>query len=89
LTRSPRCSSSPRRTRTRRGPTAAPPRRFGTGAAGRRARPPLGERELKGIGSGIESRLRELVQTGEITELVELERELAPDLIGLGRFIWA
>ncbi len=44
-------------------------------------------RELKGIGAGIESRLRELVQTGEITELVELERELAPDLIGLGRYL--
>jgi DNA polymerase (family 10) len=44
-------------------------------------------RELRGIGSGIESRLRELVQTGEIRELAELERELAPDLIGLGRYL--
>jgi DNA polymerase (family 10) len=44
-------------------------------------------RELRGIGSGIEARLRELVQTGEIAELAELERELAPDLIGLGRYL--
>ncbi len=44
-------------------------------------------RELRGVGSGIESRLRELVQTGQIEELAELERELAPDLIGLGRYL--
>ncbi len=44
-------------------------------------------RELRGIGTGIETRLRELVETGEIAELVELERELAPDLIGLGRYL--
>ena len=44
-------------------------------------------RDLRGIGSGIEARLRELVQTGEIRELAELERELAPDLIGLGRYL--
>jgi len=44
-------------------------------------------RELRGIGSGIEARLRELVETGEIAELAELERELAPDLIGLGRYL--
>ena len=37
-------------------------------------------RELRGIGTGIEARLRELVETGEIAELAELERELAPDL---------
>jgi DNA polymerase (family X) len=42
-------------------------------------------RELRGIGRGIEARLRELVDTGEIAELAELERELAPDLVGLGR----
>jgi DNA polymerase (family 10) len=42
---------------------------------------------LRGIGSGIEGRLRELVQTGEIAELRELERELVPGLIGLGRFL--
>jgi DNA polymerase (family X) len=44
-------------------------------------------RELRGIGPGIETRLRELVQTGDIAELAELERELAPDLVGLGRYL--
>jgi DNA polymerase (family X) len=44
-------------------------------------------RELRGIGPGIEARLRELVETGEIAELAELERELSPGLIGLGRYL--
>src|SRR5215218_8887376 len=44
-------------------------------------------RDLRGIGRGIEGRLRELVETGDIAELAELERELAPGLIGLGRFL--
>jgi DNA polymerase (family X) len=44
-------------------------------------------RELRGIGPGIEARLRELVETGEIAELAELERELASDLVGLGRYL--
>ena len=44
-------------------------------------------RELRGIGRGIEARLRELIETGEIAELAELERELAPDLVGLGRYL--
>jgi len=44
-------------------------------------------RELRGIGQGIEGRLRELLQTGQIAELAELERELAPDLVGLGRYL--
>jgi DNA polymerase (family X) len=44
-------------------------------------------RELRGIGPGIEARLGELVETGEIAELAELERELAPDLVGLGRYL--
>src|SRR5690242_11450247 len=44
-------------------------------------------RSIRGIGPGIESRLRELVETGEIAELNELERELAPDLIGIGRYL--
>jgi DNA polymerase (family 10) len=44
-------------------------------------------RELRGIGPGIETRLRELVETGAIAELAELERELAPDLVGLGRYL--
>ncbi len=44
-------------------------------------------RELRGIGPGIEARLRELVETGEIAELRELERDLVPGLVGLGRFL--
>jgi DNA polymerase (family 10) len=44
-------------------------------------------RELRGIGRGIEARLRELVQTGTIEELAQLERELAPALVGLGRYL--
>ena len=44
-------------------------------------------RELRGIGPSIEARLRELVETGEIAEIEELERELPPDLIGLGRWL--
>ncbi len=44
-------------------------------------------RELRGIGPGIEARLRELVSTGDIAELAELERELAPGLVGLGRYL--
>jgi DNA polymerase (family X) len=44
-------------------------------------------RELRGIGPGIEARLRELVETGTIAALAELERELSPDLVGLGRYL--
>jgi DNA polymerase (family 10) len=44
-------------------------------------------RELRGIGRGIEGRLKELVETGEIAELEELEREVQPDLVGLGRYL--
>jgi DNA polymerase (family 10) len=44
-------------------------------------------RELRGIGPGIETRLRELVETGDIAELAELEQELTPDLVGLGRYL--
>src|SRR5947209_9669564 len=44
-------------------------------------------RELRGIGPGIEARLRELVATGRIAELAELERDLVPDLVGLGRYL--
>jgi len=43
--------------------------------------------ELRGIGPGIASRLRELVETGRIAELEELEREVQPELVGLGRFL--
>ena len=44
-------------------------------------------RELRGVGPGIEARLRELVETGRIAELEELEREVDPELVGLGRFL--
>ena len=44
-------------------------------------------RELRGIGPGIEARLRELVETGRIAELDELEHEVAPELVGLGRLL--
>ncbi len=44
-------------------------------------------RSLRGIGMGIEARLRELVETGAIAELSELERDLSPDLVGLGRYL--
>ena len=43
--------------------------------------------ELKGIGSGIATRLRELAETGRIAELDELRRDVQPELIGLGRFL--
>jgi DNA polymerase (family X) len=44
-------------------------------------------RELRGIGRSSEARLKELVETGEIAELAELERELSPGLVGLGRYL--
>jgi DNA polymerase (family 10) len=44
-------------------------------------------RELRGIGPGIEARLAELVETGDIAELAELEREVSPDLVGFGRYL--
>jgi len=43
--------------------------------------------ELRGIGSGIEARLRELVETGRIAELDELESAVKPELVGLGRLV--
>src|SRR5918911_3944637 len=43
--------------------------------------------ELRGIGPGIAARLRELVETGRIAELDELEEEVQPELVGLGRFL--
>ncbi|HEY2935349.1 MAG TPA: PHP domain-containing protein [Gaiellaceae bacterium] len=42
-------------------------------------------RRLRGIGASIEARLRELVETGDIAEVAELERETAPELVGFGR----
>src|SRR6185437_9349315 len=44
-------------------------------------------RDLRGIGPGIERRLRELVETGGIAELEELEREVEPELVALGRYL--
>jgi DNA polymerase (family 10) len=44
-------------------------------------------RELRGIGPAIEARLRELVETGEIAELRELEREVLPEIVGFGRLL--
>jgi DNA polymerase (family X) len=38
-------------------------------------------RELPGVGAGIESRLAELVETGRIAELDELERDARPELL--------
>jgi DNA polymerase (family 10) len=44
-------------------------------------------RQLRGIGPGIEARLRELVETGEIAELAELERTHSPELVGLAHLL--
>ena len=44
-------------------------------------------RELRGIGPGIEARLTELVETGELAELRELEESLMPELVGLGHLL--
>jgi DNA polymerase (family 10) len=44
-------------------------------------------RELRGIGHGIETRLTELVTTGRLAELEELEREVEPQLVALGRLV--
>jgi DNA polymerase (family X) len=43
--------------------------------------------ELRGIGPGIAARLGELVETGTIAELDELENEVQPQLVGLGRLL--
>ncbi|MFL5955271.1 MAG: helix-hairpin-helix domain-containing protein [Gaiellaceae bacterium] len=44
-------------------------------------------RELRGIGPAIETRLRELVETGRLAEIDELEGEVQPELVGLGRLV--
>jgi DNA polymerase (family 10) len=44
-------------------------------------------RELSGIGGSIELRLRELVETGRLAELDELESEVRPELVGIGRLV--
>jgi DNA polymerase (family 10) len=43
--------------------------------------------ELRGIGPGIATRLHELVETGTIAELDELERTVNPELVGFGRLL--
>jgi DNA polymerase (family 10) len=43
--------------------------------------------QLPDIGPGTERRLRELIETGEIAELRELEREIVPGIVGLGRYL--
>jgi DNA polymerase (family X) len=44
-------------------------------------------REVRGIGPAIEARLRELVETGDLYELKELEERVSPDLVGVGRML--
>jgi DNA polymerase (family 10) len=44
-------------------------------------------RELRGIGPSIEERLRELVDTGRIADLEELERTVSPEVVGFGRYL--
>ena len=44
-------------------------------------------RELRGIGPSIEAKLRELVETGKLAEIEELEDEVRPELVGLGRLV--
>jgi DNA polymerase (family 10) len=44
-------------------------------------------RELAGIGPGIERRLQELVETGELAELRELEAQALPELVGVARLL--
>ena len=44
-------------------------------------------RDLRGIGPAIEGRLRELVETGDLHELRELEERISPDMIGIGRML--
>ena len=44
-------------------------------------------RELKGIGPSIERRLRELAETGDLAEMVELRRSRPLELAALGRML--
>ncbi len=44
-------------------------------------------RDLRGIGASIEARLRELVETGRIAEIDELEREVQPELVALAHLV--
>ena len=43
--------------------------------------------ELRGVGPGIAARLTELAVTGTIAELDELQRDVRPELVGLGRML--
>ncbi len=67
---------------------SAPPRR----SAARRSRSPSSRSRVSIPGpiprsSRARPDLKRLVETGAIAELAELERELAPDLAGLGRYL--
>ena len=42
-------------------------------------------RELRGVGPGLERRMRELVETGRIAELDELRGTISPELAAFGR----
>ena len=42
-------------------------------------------RELRGIGASIEARLRELVETGRLAEIDELQGVVQPELVAIGR----
>jgi DNA polymerase (family 10) len=44
-------------------------------------------RDLRGVGPSIEAKLRELVETGEIAELHDLERDVRPELTAYARLI--
>jgi DNA polymerase (family 10) len=44
-------------------------------------------RELRGVGRGIEARLRELVETGRLAEVEQLRRETSPELAAIGRMV--
>jgi DNA polymerase (family 10) len=44
-------------------------------------------RELRGVGASIEARLRELLETGDIAALRELEQTVSPELAALGRLL--
>jgi DNA polymerase (family 10) len=44
-------------------------------------------RELRGVGPGIEAKLHELVETGEIAELRHLQRQVRPELAAYARLL--
>src|SRR5437588_1891961 len=44
-------------------------------------------RELRGIGPSIEARLVELVETGTLAEIAELETDVQPELVGVARLV--